>query len=63
MDGPTLSLILEKNSLHRLETLKVSKSDGLSFSDVYTLIQECPALKSVREIDYWEGLSKLVSNG
>lgn len=59
-DGQTLNRICEKNSLHRLEELKVSKSEAISFSEVYALIQNCPNLRSIRDMDYWGGITKLV---
>ena len=53
--------ILPKNTLSKLEELKVSKSSDLSVTTVYNLIEHCPNLRVIRDMEYWEGVSAEVS--
>ncbi len=61
-DDAALVQILVNNRLARLSELKVAHSEGLTIKSVYLLLEECSRLSSVREMDYWERVSKLVSN-
>ena len=53
--------ILPQNTLSKLEELKVSKSSDLSVTTVYNLIEHCPNLRVIRDMEYWEGVSAEVS--
>ena len=57
-----LEAIRCSNQLCQLEELKISKSHGLSIKSLYSLIEECPNLRQIHGIDYWEGVSKKVKN-
>ena len=48
------------NQLSKLEELKVSKSRGLTIRSVYTLLEDCPNLKSIKGIEYWESVNRQV---
>ena len=49
------------NQLSKLEELKISKSRDLTIKSVYTLLEDCPQLKSIKGIEYWEGVNKQVT--
>ena len=53
--------ILPKNNLAKLEELKVSKSSDLSITTVYNLIERCPSLRVIRDMEYWAGISPEVN--
>ncbi len=52
--------ILAKNRLSKLEELKVSKSSDLSIGTIYGLVEICPNLRSIRDMEYWTGISEEV---
>ena len=56
----SLEEILAHNKLNKLQELKISKGSGLTIKSLYSLLEECPSLVSIKGIEYWEGVSKKV---
>ena len=56
-----LENIRSTNQLCKLEELKISRSHGLTIKSLYTLLEHCPKLSSIKGIEYWESVSKQVS--
>ena len=60
MSDNSLEEILAHNKLNKLQELKISKGSGLTIKSLYSLLEECPSLVSIKGIEYWEGVSKKV---
>ncbi len=41
--------------------VQISRSHGLTVQSAYTLIEECPELTSIRDLEGWERVNKMVS--
>ena len=55
-----LENIRTTNQLWKLEELKISKSRDLTIKSLYSLLDHCPKLTSIKGIEYWESVSKQV---
>lgn len=55
-----LEKIRSTNQLWKLEELKISKSRDLTIKSLYSLLDHCPKLTSIKGIEYWESVSKQV---
>merc|ERR1711894_449271 len=53
-----LENIRSTNQLCKLEELKISRSHGLTIKSLYTLLEHCPKLSSIKGTEYWESVSK-----
>ena len=60
MNDNSLEEILAHNKLNKLQELKISKGRGLTIKSLYSLLEDCPDLVSIKGIEYWEGVSKKV---
>ena len=60
MNDNSLEEILAHNKLNKLQELKISKGSGLTIKSLYSLLEDCPNLVSIKGIEYWEGVSKKV---
>ena len=60
MNDNSLEEILAHNKLNKLQELKISKGSGLTIKSLYSLLEDCPNLVSIKGIEFWEGVSKKV---
>lgn len=52
-DDLLIDLILSRNPMEYLQELSIVKSDGLSIATAYQLIETCPQLKVLNELEGW----------
>ena len=60
MNDNSLEEILAHNKLNKLHEIKISKGSGLTIKSLYSLLEDCPNLVSIKGIEFWEGVSKKV---
>lgn len=51
--------ILARNPMEHLEELSIVKSDGLTIAMAYKLVEICPKLLVLNELDGWSGVSEV----
>lgn len=57
-DDYTFNRILSKNPMAHLEELSIVCSDGLTIATVYKLLEICPCLTVLNELDEWQCISQ-----
>ena len=59
IDDTSFSSILSRNRLNNLQELKVSKSSHLTYLTAYNLIENCPNLRRLGMLEFWENVTEL----
>lgn len=57
-DDYTFNRILSKNPMLNLEELSIVCSDRLTIETVYKLLEMCPNLTALNELDEWQGINQ-----
>lgn len=51
--------VLQKNKLEHLQTLNIPVSSQLTMLAVHLILDSCPRLRSIQDLNYWEEISTL----
>lgn len=57
----TFEALLRSNCLRNVEELRVAKCSNISPAYLFEMVEQLTLLKVLRDIEYWVGLTKLVS--
>ena len=60
VDQSTFEALLRTGNLRKLEELRVARCSNISVDFLFAMMEDLPSLKVLRDIEYWQGLTKFV---